>query len=146
MQIKETSTQRILRTAYIFLISLETAFQLFQAAGFALIKEFLRPYALALAVFSVFFIVSAILAGLKKYLPSGIFTLIASFGIAAVGYMLTHPVIEADEYYISGIDEGVFWTHYSHALLLILPAIILIINEIRRKKLEEDAKPYEKQF
>ena len=135
-----------MRIVFIVLTSLEAAFQLFQAAGFALIREFLRPYATALALFSLFLILSAVLSGLKKYLASGIFTLISVFGIATVGYILTHPVIEADKLYISGIDEGVFWTHYSHALLLILPALFLFLNELKRRKLEEDAKPYEKQF
>lgn len=144
--IKESAGQKKLRLVFIILTSLEAAFQLFQAAGFALIKEFLRPYATALAIFAVALIISAILSGLKKYLASGILTAISSFGTATVGYILTHPVIEADKNYISGIDEGVFWTHYSHALLLILPAILLVINEIKRKKLEEDLMPYEKQF
>lgn len=146
MLIKESPSQKRLRVIYIILISLETAFQFFQAAGFAITMEFMRPYATALFVFSLMFIVSAILAGLKKYLPSGILTLIAGVGVAAVGYILTHPVIEADKYYISGIDEGVFWTHYAHALLLVAPAVILTVNEIKRKKLEEESKTYEKQF
>lgn len=145
-KLPETRGQKITRSVFVILTAAAILFQLFQAAGFAVNYQFMRPYATALLIFSGLLLAALILSLCKKYLLSLIGTAVGTVGIAAVGYMLTHPITETDGLYISGVPEAAFWKNFAPCLLLIIPAVMLFVNELRRRKLEEETRPYEKQF
>jgi len=126
--------------------ALVAAFELFQAAGFAVLHDYMRPYALTIMLLALSVIAAMILAKFRSYTASLVLTAIGSIGLSAVGYALTHPVKLTDEYYVSGLDTAIFWKFFAPSLLLLIPAAALVILNLKRKKTEYDARPYEKQF
>ena len=121
-------------------------FELFHAAGLAITKDYMRPYALWIAILGLLFAVSVIFASRRAYLVSLILTVTGSVGLSAIGYALANPVKLAEEYYVDGLGMGVFWKYFAPTLLLIIPALALFVIGLKRKKREENEKPYEKQF
>lgn len=138
------------RTIFIIILFAVSVFELLHGAFLSLTAQYMRPYATAVVIFSVFFLLSAVVYLIKphslfKYVVSLVFVAVGSIGMAATGYILTHPVV-TDDYYITGVSEGTFWKLYAPCLILIFPAVAVMINELRRRRLEEENRPYEKQF
>ena len=145
-KIKRQKTEKIWFVIFAVYGAAVAIFELWQAAGFALLHDFLRPYAFWIALLALFIAAAVIFASRRGYLVSLILTVTGSVGLSAIGYALSHPAQLADEYFISGVDPSVFWKYFAPSLLLTVPAIALFVIGLRQKKAEEEAKPYEKQF
>lgn len=143
---KPSQTEKLLRLVFLIAAGAEVLFQLFQAAGFALLYDFLRGYALGIVLLSLLLTAALVLCLFRQYLPSALLTLLSTVGLTALGYALSHPVVDPGESYISGIPEGVFWKFFAPSLLLLIPILALTVSSLRRKKEAYDNMPYEKQF
>lgn len=146
IRIKDNRFLKITKTVFVVLSALVTVFELFQAAGFAVTKVFLRPYAVGIAVMCCLLAAAIVLTLKGRYVSSLILTVVSTVGLTAVGYIITHPAADSDGWIISGIPEGVLWKYFAPSLLLIIPAVMIAREAARVREIEEIRRPYERQF
>ena len=149
--LKESRLQKVTRVVLVVLLVLAVLFQLFQSSMFFLLYPFLHGYATAILIFALLYVAALVFTCMKRRKAfccgaSLLLTAVSSIGLAAAGFMLTHPVTDTEDYYISGVPESAFWKYFAPMLLLIVPAAILFVAELRRVRKEEELTPYEKQF
>lgn len=146
MALKNDSTENRVRLVFLLLTGFSVLFQLFQIGGLALQYSFLTPYVRVAAAGILLLAVSFVLALFRRYLATLISVSLGVLLLIGTGFAMAHPTADEAGRTLTGISSGAVWKFFVPLIGLLIPALVLLVRKSIRRRREEAARPYEKQF
>jgi len=108
--------------------------------------SFLTPYVRVAAAGILLLAVSFVLALFRRYLATLISVSLGVLLLIGTGFAMAHPTADEAGRTLTGISSGVVWKFFVPLIGLLIPALVLLVRKSIRRRREEAARPYEKQF